>query len=137
MGVFHRFFKQVYFFLANATCISSMSFWRLDYCLTKFLGKKIDFSLEVHKTEISQMDLLSTMRQSVISTIRNLFLWLWWWVFIWWQEWWTGFNLTIIFQVFNFSLNIRVCLSGLEMSLNLFCSLPLSLRHRHTNQNSS
>ena len=40
-----------------------MSFWRLDYCLTKFLGKKIDFSLEVHKTEISQMDLLSTMRQ--------------------------------------------------------------------------
>ena len=29
----------------------------------KIPGKKIDFSWEVHNTEISQMDLLSTMRQ--------------------------------------------------------------------------
>ena len=33
----------------------------------KISGKKIEFSLEVHKTEISQMDLLSTMRQCEIS----------------------------------------------------------------------
>ena len=31
----------------------------------KIPDKKIDFSLEVHKTEISQMYLLSTMRQCV------------------------------------------------------------------------
>ena len=31
----------------------------------KIPDKKIDFSLEVHKTEISQIDLLSTMRQCV------------------------------------------------------------------------
>ena len=31
----------------------------------KIPGKKIDFSFKVHKTEISQMDLLSTMRQCV------------------------------------------------------------------------
>ena len=31
----------------------------------KISEKKIEFSLEVHKTEISQMDLLSTMRQCV------------------------------------------------------------------------
>ena len=48
-------------FLANATTSHfSMSFWRLDNCLTKFM-QKIDFSLEVNKTEISQVDLLSTM----------------------------------------------------------------------------
>ena len=38
-----------------------MSFQRLNYFLTKVLTKK-DFSLEVCKTEISHMDLLSTMR---------------------------------------------------------------------------
>ena len=32
----------------------------------KIPGKKIDFSLEIHKTEIFKMDLLSTMRQCVI-----------------------------------------------------------------------
>ena len=63
LGFFFYFSNECTIFLANATCNSSMSFWRLDYCLTKFLRKKIDFSLEVHKTEISQMDLLSTMRQ--------------------------------------------------------------------------
>ena len=33
----------------------------------KIPGKKIDFSLEVHKTEIFQMDLLSTMRQCALG----------------------------------------------------------------------
>ena len=33
-------------------------------------GKKIDFSLEVHKTEISQMNLLSTMRQCDFKAYR-------------------------------------------------------------------
>ena len=36
----------------------------------KIPDKKIDFSLEVHKTEISQMDLLSTMRQC--GSYKNL-----------------------------------------------------------------
>ena len=43
----------------------------------KIPGKKIDFSWEVHNTEISQMDLLSTMRQcekcTRLSWIKNLF----------------------------------------------------------------
>ena len=37
----------------------------------KIPGKKIDISLEVYKTEISQMDLLSTMCQCVLSQIRK------------------------------------------------------------------
>ena len=62
-GFFIDYSNMCTIFLANATCKSSMSFLMLDYCLTKFQGKKIDFSLEVHEPDISQMDLLSTMRQ--------------------------------------------------------------------------
>ena len=46
---------------------------------SKIFGKKIEFSLEAQKTEISQMDLLSTMRQcelveyiSVFTTIVHI-----------------------------------------------------------------
>ena len=79
LGYFFYFSNECTIFLANATCNSSMSFCRLYYCLTKFLGKKIDFSLEVHKTEISQMDLLSTLRQYVLkaSLTRSVFTQSW------------------------------------------------------------
>ena len=40
----------------------------------KIPWKEIDFSLEVHKTEISQMDLLSTMRQCGIELLGTYWI---------------------------------------------------------------
>ena len=63
LGFFIYFSNRCNFFLANARCNSSMSFWSLDYCLKESLWQKIDFSLEAPGTVNLIFNLLSIMRQ--------------------------------------------------------------------------
>ena len=62
LGFFIYFSNRCNFFLANARCNSSMSFWSLDYCLKESLWQKIDFSLEAPRNVNLIFNLLSMMR---------------------------------------------------------------------------